>query len=66
MEKPKERIQYETREQYIANAYNCLLGVSELCPMTKEETEVIQNVRAKCLRIFDSLCTEMYDELFED
>ena len=58
-------IEFTTREEYILCAVNCLNGVSEMNTLTAEDGKRRKRITRKCLKIIDTLCTEMYDELFE-
>lgn len=59
-------IEFTTREEYILCAVNCLNAVAETNTMTKADAERVKRVTRKCLKIIDHLCTEMYDELFDE
>ena len=55
-----------TREETIAACYNCIAAVEALTPLTKTDTNRIERIRRRCLRILDYYSKEMYDEIFEE
>jgi hypothetical protein len=59
-------VEFTTREEYINCAVNCLNAVAETNTMTKADAERVKRVTRKCLKIIDHLCSEMYDELFDE
>ena len=59
-------VEFTTREEYISCAVNCYNVVSEMNVLTNEDRELQQRVTRKSLKIIDTMCTEMYDELFDD
>ena len=59
-------VEFTTREEYIACAYNCLNAVAEVTTMTAEDSKRKNRVTKRCLKIIDTLSLEMYNELFEE
>lgn len=60
-------VDYTTREEYIACAFNAIAAVSDMDTglLNKTGQARIRRIRRMCLRILDDCVKEMHDELFE-
>lgn len=60
-------VEFTTREEYIACAFNALAAVADFDDMimNKINQNRIKRIRRMCLRILDDCVKEMHDELFE-
>lgn len=59
-------VEYTTREDYIAGAYQCLIATEGFNSMTKQQQELIKNIQNKSLLILNLCIDEMYNELFDE
>jgi urocanate hydratase len=55
-----------TASEYINTFCYALATMEQLNVMTKEDREVIDNIKAKSLRIVEKFVNETYAELFDD
>jgi hypothetical protein len=55
-----------TASEYINTFCYALATMEQLNVMTKEDREVIDNIKAKSLRIVEKFVNETYFELFDD
>jgi hypothetical protein len=55
-----------TASEYINTFCYALATMEQLNVMTKDDREVIDNIKAKSLRIVEKFVNETYFELFED
>lgn len=60
-------VEYTTREEYIASAFNAMMAVSDIDTglLNKIEQNRVRRIRRMCLRILDDCVKEMHDEIFE-
>jgi hypothetical protein len=59
-------IEFTSRGEYIAAAYNAIAAVEGLNDMTMEDNKRKKRIMRKSVKIIDSIISEMYDELFEE
>jgi len=55
-----------TASEYINTFCYALATIEQLNVMTKDDREVIDNIKAKSLRIVEKFVNETYFELFDD
>ena len=55
-----------TASEYINTFCYALATMEQLNVMTKDDREVIDNIKAKSLRIVEKFVNETYSELFDD
>jgi len=55
-----------TASEYINTFCYALATMEQLNVMTKDDREVIDNIKAKSLRIVEKFVNETYNELFDD
>lgn len=59
-------VEFTSRSEYISCAYYAIEAVEGMNVMSKADADRKLRIQRKCLKIIDSLITEMHDELFEE
>ena len=59
-------LEFTTREEYIQCSCSALADIESIDAYTAADKARLNRIKRKCLRILDSMVSEMYDELFEE